>query len=77
MKVPAPMRRRDFAKLLAWSLPAVLVLRSAGKALRGKRAGLGSGRPSSREGGHRIKPPRIPEKPFREEDLWSPHDYAG
>ncbi len=55
------LRRRAFGRLL------LLLVTAAFLPWKGRN------KPSSRRKG----PPRIPEKPFREEDLWSPHHYAG
>ncbi len=65
MKNFSPLRRRDFWRLFLPAPAALWVLfRAPWKTRRN---------PSSRRKG----PPRIPEKPFREEDLWTPHDFAG
>ncbi len=65
MKTFFSLSRRDFQRLLPAAPAAFRALFSAPRKVRRKT--------SSRRKG----PPRIPEKPFREEDLWTPHDYAG
>jgi len=63
MKISGRMKRRDFGRLafLAAALSALLPFR------RRRRKAPSPGKSSS----------RIPEKPFREKDLWTPHDFAG
>jgi len=62
MKRRSALRRRDVGLL---ALPALLYL------LPFRR------RKKERSAPFRRGLPRIPEKPFREEDLWKPHDFAG